>query len=137
MDTSGRNAWVRSALVFGLAYFAIGRGSTLPDSHVQWWRLAAWAASAVVYTAHIAYEHIRLRDAPRALASHVALAVAIGALALAIAGMVHAQSNGSGIRPAWFLALLVWPAVTAIPAFLGALIAASLLTRLWRGGDQA
>jgi len=129
MNAAHRQTWASAALLFGVAYFLIGRLSTLPADNVRVWRLAAWLASGVVYAAHIGYEHFRMRNSPRPMALHVALAVAIGAIGLAIAGMIHSLSTASAIRPAWLLALVIWPAVTAIPAFLGALAAGAVLAR--------
>jgi hypothetical protein len=120
------------ALLVGAAYLVIGRVFALPVSHLRAWRLSAWAVSGAAYAAHIGYEHFGLRSSPRSLASHVALAVAFGAFALAVAGMIHALSTAPGIRPAWLLALVLWPAFTAVPAFLGALVIASTLVRLPR-----
>ena len=134
MDASGRQAWVRAALLVGAAYVLVGR-APIPPSNLRAWRLAAWLASGVVYAAHIAYEQFRLRDSPRKVASHVALAVAMGAFALAVAGMIQSLSTTSTIRPAWLLALVIWPAVTAVPAFLGALLAGAALARLPRSMD--
>ncbi len=91
--------------------------------------------SGGAYAVHIGYEHFRLRNSPRVTALHVAVAVAIGAFALAVAGMIHSLSTASGMRPAWLLALVIWPAVTAVPAFLGALIAGAVLARLPRSAD--
>ena len=136
MKSSRRQAWLPAALLFGAVYFLIGRLFTLPAENVPAWRVAAWLVSGVAYAAHIAYEHFRLRDTPRLMALHVSIAVALGAVALALAGMVHSLSTPSGIRPSWLLALLIWPAVTAVPAFLGALVAEALLAR-FPGGDRA
>jgi hypothetical protein len=135
LDASPRQAWVRAALLFGVAYFLIGRVFALPADHVHAWRLAAWLVSGVAYAAHIGYEHFRLRNSPRSTAVHVAVAVAIGALGLAVAGMIHSLSTASTIRPAWLLALVIWPAVTGVPAFLGALVAAAILKRLPHSAD--
>jgi hypothetical protein len=135
VNTPGRNAWVRAALLAGVAYFSIGRGFALPSSHVREWRLAAWLVSGVVYAAHIAYEHFRLRDSPRLTALRVAMGVAIGGFTLAVAAMMHSLSNASAIRPAWLLALVLWPAFTALPAFVGALVAGIVLARLTRRAD--
>jgi hypothetical protein len=135
MDASRRQAWVRAALLVGVVYFLIGRLFTLPTDNVGVWRVAAWLVSGVAYAAHIGYEHFRLRNSPRFTALHAALAVAIGAIGLAVAGMLHSLSTTSAIRPAWLLALVIWPAVTAVPAFLGALVAAELLARLSRRAD--
>jgi hypothetical protein len=99
------------------------------------WRLAAWLVSGAAYAAHIWYEHFRLRNGPRSTALHAAVAVAIGAIALALAGMIRSVSTTSTLRPAWLLALVLWPAITALPAFLVALVVAALLARLPRSAD--
>ena len=135
MVASPRSDWVRAALVVGVAYFLIGRGFALPTEHVQMWRLAAWLVSGAAYAAHIWYEHFRLRNGPRSTALHAAVAVAIGAIALALAGMIRSVSTTSTLRPAWLLALVLWPAITALPAFLVALVVAALLARLPRSAD--
>jgi hypothetical protein len=135
MDASRRQAWVRAALLFGVAYFLIGRLFALPANHVRIWRLAAWMVSGGAYAAHIGYEHFRLRNSPRLTALHVAVGVGIGAFALAVAGMIHSLSTASAIRPTWLLALVIWPAVTAVPAFCGALVAGAMLQRLPRSAD--
>ena len=101
----------------------------LPADHVQAWRLTAWVFSLAAYTAHIWYEHFRLRNAPRSTALHAAVAVAIGAIGLALAGMIHSLSTGAALRPAWLLALVLWPAITAVPAFLVAFAVAAVLGR--------
>jgi hypothetical protein len=133
MDASRSQAWVHTALLIGVLYFVVGRAFALSATHVQGWRLAAWIVSGVLYASHIAYENVRLRNPPGATAWHVAAGVAIGALGLAVAGMLHSFSTTSGIRPAWFLALVLWPAITAVPAFVGALVAGMLLRRLtWK-----
>ena len=134
MDASPSRSWVRAAFLVGVAYLLIGRLFALPRHHVQFWRLAAWAASAAVYAAHLWYEHVGMRRSTRIAAWHAAVAVAIGALALAIAGMIHSLSTTSTIRPAWLLALVVWPLVTAVPAFLVAFAAGAILARLRRAG---
>jgi len=63
-----------------------------------------------------------------------ARSLSIGAIALAVAGMIHTLSSGAGVRPAWLLALVIWPAVTAVPAFLAALVTEAALARLWPVG---
>ncbi len=136
MDASRRHAWVRAALLLGVVYFLVGRLFALPANHVRVWRLAAWIVSGGAYAAHIGYEHFRLRDSPRLAASHVAMAVAIGAFALAVAGMIHSLSAASAIRPTWLLALVLWPTVTAVPAFIGAFVAGALLRRFQPPDDR-
>jgi Kef-type K+ transport system membrane component KefB len=128
--------WLIVALSAGIAYLLIGRLFAVPAEHVQVWRLAAWAACSVVYIAHLAYEHGRLRSPVGSAALHAAIAVAMGGFLLALAGMLRSWAATSHIRPTWWLALVVWPAVTAIPAFLVALVAGMLVQRFWRSRDN-
>lgn len=134
MDTPPQT-WARLALLVGVIYFLIGKAFALPASDLRFWRLAAWVVSGGAYAGHIAYEHYRLHNSPRSSASHVALGVAIGAILLALAGMLHSLVTTSAIQPSWLLAFVVWPTVTAIPAFLGALVAGAVLARLRRSAD--
>lgn len=132
MSASLRQRWILAALLAGVAYLVIGRVFALPTSHAHAWRLAAWAVSGVVYGANIGYEHFVLRHSPRTTAMHTAVGVAIGAFALAVAGGLHSLSTTSGIRPLWLLALVLWPAITAVPAFIVAFVAGQVLARLSR-----
>ncbi len=113
-------------------YFVVGRVFARPTDHVHEWRLAAWVVSGVAYATHIGYEHFRLRTSPGVTALHVALAVAIGAIGLAAAGMIHSLSTASAFRPIWLVALVAWPAITAVPAFLVGLVVAAMLRRVPR-----
>ena len=132
MKGSRRQLWFLTALVVGVVYFLIGKLFALPASHVQAWRLAAWLASAAVYAVHLGYEHFRLSNSPRSAAFHVATAVAIGAFGLALAATVHSWVVPSTTPFARFLlALVLWPAITALPAFLATWVALAVLRRLW------
>lgn len=135
MEVPGQ-PWIRAALLAGVAYFLIGRVFALPANDVRLWRFAAWAISGVVYAMHIGYEHYRMRASPGPAALHVAVAVAIGALLLAVGGMVHSISTASTLRPVWLLALVLWPVFTAAPAFVGALVAGTVLARVPRRADS-
>ena len=86
----------------GGIYLFVGRVFALPADHARAWRLAAW---------------------------HVAVAVAIGAFSLAIAGMIHSLSRDASIWAKWLIALIAWPAITAIPAYLVALAAGAVFAR--------
>jgi hypothetical protein len=130
LDASRRQRWVRAALLVGVVYFVVGRVFAAPVTHVHVWRLAAWVVSGAVFAAHIGYEHFRLRHSVRSTAAHAALAVAIGAFGLAVAGAMHSLSVSSTLRPTWLLAFVVWPVATALPAFLVALVAAAVLARV-------
>ena len=129
MSPDARRSWLGVALLVGAAYFLVGRAFAAPATHVHAWRLAAWLVSAAIFAAHVGYEHLRLGSVPRRLALHTALAAAMGALALAVAGAIHSLGAGSGLRPAWLLAFVAWPLVTGVPAFLVALGAAMALPR--------
>ena len=121
--------WLRAAIPFGLGYFLVGRLFAVPGEHAQAWRFAAWLVSFVIYTTHFRYERVRLGSTPRVLAMHVATAVAIGAFALALALMMRSVAAQGSLAPRWLLALVLFPAVTAVPAFLVALMAAVVARR--------
>src|SRR5262249_22158157 len=134
MDASKRQKWLPMVLILGALYFLLGVGfamlaswSASDWSRMTWNRLG-FAISAIAFTLHIAYEHFRVRSAPFVTASHVAMAVALGALALAVKANVHGYSAGSGNKRLLAFALVAWPAVTAIPAFVLALFTTAALT---------
>ena len=119
-------------IVAGACYGLIGIIFALPTSNVRVWRLAAWAVSAVIYICHILYERYSLRSRPLTTAAHVALGVAIGGFVLAVGANVHAAmtpSHASSWR--YGVALIVWPIITGVPAFLIAFVAAYVLARAW------
>jgi hypothetical protein len=124
MSASGRQSWLGTAILIGVLYSAIGIVLALPTEHVRMWRLAAWVASAIVFAFHIGYEHFRLRRSPVKTALHAALAVAIGAFGLAVAANIHEVLIAPSYRRALAVALVAWPVITALPAFVVALVAA-------------
>jgi hypothetical protein len=98
MDPISRQPWVRTVIVLGVAYFVIGFGlaemaKTAPDELRFAVRLTAWIASALVFAAHIGYEHFARRSSPQITALHTASAVALGAFLLAVAATVRAMSH--------------------------------------------
>jgi len=119
-----------SVLLAGCAYAVIGVVSASlanpSSSHPlrAGWRLAAWGMSAVVFLAHVAYEHVHRRSRPGWTAWHAALAVAIGGFLLAASASLH---RGSPL----VAALLVWPLLAGIPAGLAALAITWVVAR-WR-----
>jgi hypothetical protein len=129
--SSRHQRWFPAALLLGALYVFVGRVFAVPVTHVQGWRLAAWLVCGLAFAAHVAYEHFSLRHSPRLVAWHAAVAVAIGAFLLAVAAMIRSLWTTSALRPVWFLAIFLWPAITAVPAFLAALAAAAILARLW------
>src|SRR5438105_13654375 len=123
----------RAVIFVGIVYFVVGYGSaaldpSIPDRARFAWRLAAWVVSAVVFAAHIGREHSRLSASPRATAMYAAAAVALGGFLLAAVATVHAAAVASH-APYWrfLVALVLWPIITALPAFVVALVAGAVL----------
>jgi hypothetical protein len=112
--------WKRVAVLVGLLYAVVGIVFALPATHVQLWRLGAWIVCAVAYAGHLGYERYGLRHRPGRAAWHVAAAVALGAFGLALGANVHALGLPSGHAPRGLLllALILWPLLTAVPAFI-------------------
>jgi hypothetical protein len=131
--------WLRIAIFFAILYPVVGiafaalANPTVSNAMFITWRLAAWLVSAAAFAAHLAYEHSRLHNSPPRAAWHVSLAVALGAFALAVWVIVHgfwsASSHQSPLAP---LALVVFPAVTGVPAFLVGFAALAGLDRIRR-----
>lgn len=122
MTADNRHQWLSTAIGIGVLYGVIGIVFALPSNQGRMWRLSAWVVSAALYAAHIAYEHLRLRNSSTKTALHVALAVAIGGFGLAVAAIIHslfAPPNYSRWR--FVLALVAWPIITGLPAFIVAL----------------
>jgi hypothetical protein len=113
--------------IVGVAFGELAKGAGSEQGQFRW-RLTAWVVSAVVFAAHIAHEHFRLRSRATVLALHVALAAALGAFLLAAAATLHAMRFTS-TAPFWFylLALVLWPLMTGLPAFVVAFVGAKVL----------
>ena len=137
MRASTRNAQLMAVLA-GIAYFVIGFGSAALDPFVSdqmrfAWRLTAWGLSGVVYAAHIVYAHFRLGTSALPTALHAGLAVALGAFLLAAAATIRATLTLAHAPYAQFLlALVLWPLLTAVPAFVVALAATAALSKFPR-----
>lgn len=139
VNASNRRSWIRTVILIGVVYFVVGMvfgelaKPAVSDQVRFMWRLAAWVISAAVFATHIGYEHFQRDSSFGATALHAAMAVAFGALLLAVAATVHAVMVPIH-APYWryLLALVLWPIVTALPAFLVALAAAAVLGRLQR-----
>jgi hypothetical protein len=130
-------------ILVALAYAVIGVGfgilaGSVDANHVRLWRLAAWVASAVVAAGQIGYERFRLGSSPRSTASHASGAVALGAFGLALAANSHALLAPAHGQRLPLIALVAWPVITAVPAFLAALVIAAVLAPLLGGprGDS-
>lgn len=123
--------WFAWALLAGILYLSIGVAfAPLSVPSVFFWRLAAWMVSAVVYAAHIGYEHFRIRSSPHSTALHVAYGAAIGAFGLAAAANVHSLVTGTGNLRLLRIALLVWPLVIGVPAYVVAFVLVVVIARI-------
>jgi hypothetical protein len=135
MRASLPRSWLGAVVLAGSLYALVGILFAIPTQHVQAWRLAAWAASAVAYATHLAYEILGRGARVRTAALHVAVAVALGAFGLAVGANVHALAVGSSgsHRRLLLLALGIWPVMTVVPAFLVALAVGAAAGRTrWR-----
>ena len=121
-------------VLFGFVYSLVGIVFAVPVTHVQAWRLAAWVVSAAGYASHIAYERFQLKNSPGSAALHVAFAVALGAFGVAVGANIHSLSTGQTDqhRRLLLLSLGIWPIITALPAFLVALVTNVLLARAFQ-----
>jgi hypothetical protein len=128
----GAPIWPRVVLL-GLGYFVIGvvtaalSRSAASDQMRQVWRLAAWLVSAALFGRQIWYERVRRGGAAANAALRAALAVALGGFLLAVAATVHWMSAGAGRPVAHVVALVAWPVLLGLPAFLVAWAAAAVL----------
>jgi hypothetical protein len=128
--------WLPIALLVAIVYPAVGIGFAALDNlsgpaPIRTWRLAAWFVSAAAFGAHLAYEHLRLRSSPLRAALHASSAVAVGAFVLAVWVNVRIYWVGSGEEsPLAPLALVLFPMVTGVPAFVVALATVAILVRL-------
>jgi hypothetical protein len=138
MAASTRARWAWLVILLGIVYLVDGVVfSALTQSAASNWvrplRLASWLIAALAFAGHVGHERFRLRSTPLTTALHVSMAAALGAFGLAGAALVHALSAPAGHAPRLALALVAWPVLTGVPAFVVALGIATLLARLRPG----
>jgi peptidoglycan/LPS O-acetylase OafA/YrhL len=119
-------------IVAGLLFASLAKSAPTNQVRVGW-RLAAWLISAIAFAAHIGYEHTGLRSSPRTTALHASLAVALGAFGIAVAASIHGYTTH---HPFPAFALVLWPVLTALPAFVVALAAGAVMTRVGRSDSD-
>lgn len=129
---NARAPWLVPAVLVAAVYTAIGITFALPAGNLRFWRLAAWLVSGFVYGVHLMYERFQLRHSVPAAALHVAVGAALGAFGLAVGANVHSLSVASTPRQHQLLliALVAWPVITGIPAFLVALATGGMLGKV-------
>lgn len=136
MHAATRARALRIALLVGIFYLTVGTvtAALARTGAPRLWGLVAWGSSAVAFAAQIVWEHARLHTPPRHIALHAALASALGGFGLAAAAGLHAAVTGA-FRFAYVIALVAWPLITGVPAFVVALIIASALSLIRRKHD--
>jgi hypothetical protein len=126
-----KSHWILRVVLVGLAYFAVGivfaalAGAAAGANRIAW-RLAAWLISAAIFAWHVRHEYARLENPPATAAWRAALAVAVGAFAVAVAAYTRSRMADSPHRPLLLLAFLSWPVLTGVVAFVVAFVAASV-----------
>ena len=120
-------------ILFAMVYLFVGVVFPNPpaSNKMQFmWRLTAWLICAVAFAIHIGFAYFRFQNSLRGTALQAALSVALGAFGLAVAANIHALMTGTGNRRLLALALVIWPLLTGVPAFLVAFVATALLARV-------
>jgi hypothetical protein len=136
MNASNNKRWLWAVILFGCVYTAVGisfsmlAGLSASNEGKIMWQRAAWVVSIIVFIVHIGYGHFRLVNKPLKTALNTCLSASLGAFGLAVAATIHALRINSSNMHSLFLALVLWPVMTAVPAFLVALAAAAGLARL-------
>lgn len=129
---SNRQQWLIAVIAIGVMYLVVGLVSgrfarTATSAQSQFgWRLSAFIVSGILFLVQIAYERYRLRNPTGRIAWHAALAVAFGAFLLALAANIN-NLAASSYRPRMLVALITWPLLTAVPAFIVAIVLAAVL----------
>jgi len=130
--------WLPVSLGVGVAYAVVGVGFAALDALAgpgpdRIWRLGAWVACGALFAAQLAFELLWLDNPPLRAALHAAVAAAIGGLLLAVWVNLHQYWVAAGQRSPYApAALVLFPAVVAVPAFVVALAAGALANRVRR-----
>jgi len=133
-NTRERRRWGPIAVIAGVTYFTIGvvfgalAGSSGSTLGLKAWRWAAFALSLVVFLVHVRFDYQRFRNA-LTTARHVAIGVALGGFLLAAMATARATLV-EGTPRRLLVALVAWPLLTGVPAFVAAWILATMLGRL-------
>ena len=137
MEGSGTMRSPLSVILFSVAYIAVGivtadfAASAASIQGQTAWRLIAWGVSLLVYGAQLIVERVRFNSTTLRTALRASGAVAIAAFALAAAGPVWTHWGKPDQQRA-LTALLLWPVLTGLPAFVLALGAGAVIGRAFR-----
>lgn len=132
--------WVARALLAALVYLIAGltfgalAGRAVSHEMVITWRLFAWLLSAIAFGTHVVYELFRGRFPPAPAALHAAIGAAVAAMGLAAAAGIHSHLLPEPHRFPTVIALISWPLVTGLPAFVVAFAVGAALSSFRRKG---
>ena len=132
---------VWTLLLVGVAYLVANMGTAMlagmaaSPAAVKGWRITAWLLSLAIFGIHFASERRRHERRLR-VAAYVALAVAIGAFAVAAVGPLRGHWSEPSRLKLVLLSVVAWPVFTGVPAFVVALIAGFILDRAASGGPH-
>jgi hypothetical protein len=123
-------------VVYFLVGFALPNPSAADPTQFAW-RLASWLACGLTFALHIGLEHFRFRNTLLKTAQHASASVALAAFALAAAANIHGLTAGTGNPRLLALALVIWPIIAGLPAFVVAWAAAAALARLGSNEERS
>jgi hypothetical protein len=135
MHIAPRKNWPATALLVALMYTMVGvvtanlAGSAESNQLRSFWRLSALALSLIVFVSHLRYERVKLGSVTKTAAFHTAVAVAVGAFALAVIGPARSHWGAGDFSRSVGLSLVLWPVLAGVPAFVVAIVAGSLFAR--------
>ena len=119
----------------GFAYAVVGVGFAALDGLAgpgpdRIWRLGAWVVCGALFAAHLIVELLRFESPSLRAALDAALAAAVGGFLLAVWVNLHQHWVAAGQRsPFAPAALVLFPVVVGVPAFLVALVAGTVVGR--------
>jgi uncharacterized protein (DUF486 family) len=128
-----KRRWLWTILIIGAIYcidgIIFGKFAGWSKSHtmVFIWRLAAWLTCALLFAGHIWYEYFRYSNSPSKTALYTSSAAAVGAFGLAVAANIHAQFVTSANQILLALSLILWPILTALPAYIFVFVITSII----------
>ena len=130
MEETRHRQWLWILLAGGIAYLIIGQvfaffaGAASSANIRLAWRLAAWILSAVLFALHIRCERMRFHSTAKTTALRTSFAVGLGAFLIAVVAFARTRVNSAplGLRA---LALVLFPLITMLPAFLVSFVLAA------------
>ena len=140
LNASGKYQWLREVILFGMVYLC--RGRCIPQSVCPKRDTVHVAAGRVVDQRRcVCDSHWDRTLSTSELASQNSRSRCCGgcagAFALAAAANIHALSAGTGNHSLLALALVIWPIMTGVPAFVVASVAAAGLARVRSNDNQS